>query len=131
MYIISSMMPQMYENVTNNLLSSETPFLNLFTSYYSLTYSSLCSCEPPSANCLFVVAIFFSSSYGTFNYYFSSQSVFVFFFLFFFLFSFCYCPSSSLATQAILSISHFQIRVCVCVCVCVCMRVVRVAVPCC
>ena len=81
---------------------------------YTLTYSSPCSFEPPSANCLFVFCYFSFSSYGTFNYYFSSPSVFVLFFYFFFLFSFYYSPSTSLTTPTILSISqHFQIRVCV------------------
>ena len=123
MHEISSMMPQMYENVTNNLPSSEIPVVHLFTSYFSLTCSSLCSCEPPPANCLFVFCYFSSSSYGTFNYYFSYPSVLVLFFLFllilFLLLSFIILcnPGNSV---------HFTPfpDTCVCaVCVCVCLHV--------
>ena len=104
--------------------SSEILVLQLFISYFSLTYSSLFSCERPSANCLFVFCSFFSSSYGTFNYYISLLSVFVLFFLFFLilflLLSFIVLcnPGNSL---------HFATfpDKCVCVCVCVCAFCVR------
>ena len=78
-------------------------------------------------------ALFFSSSYGTFNYYISPPSVFVLSFLFSpFLFPLLpfivpYNPGNSLHLATFPGSC-----VCVCVCVCVlCTHVLRVAFPCC
>jgi len=128
------MMPQMYENVTNNLPSSEIPVVHLFTSYFSLTCSSLCSCEPPPANCLFVFCYFSSSSYGTFNYYFSYPSVLVLFFLFllilFLLLSFIILCNPDNSVHFTPFPDTCVCAVCVCVCVCVCCVCARGAACC-
>jgi hypothetical protein len=118
--------------------SSEILVIHLFASYFSLTYSSVCSCEPSSANCLFVFCSFLSPSYGTFNYYISFPSVFVLFFFFllflFLLLSFIIpCNPGNSLHFTTLPDTCVCVCVCVwvfvCVCVCVSVRGVRVAVP--